>query len=140
MINIKNINYQPSIDELSDYIQNPLFEVFLEYLNKKYQAIISVEYSKDVWLQGWNIKFRKAGRGLCVIYPKDKYFTVLVVIGKKEKERFENDFYRYTKVIKDIYHSAKEGNGQRWLMIDLYRTDEVYHDVLKLIQIRRDSK
>ena len=34
----------------------------------------------------------------------------------------------------------KEGNGQRWLMIDLHSNDCVYQDTLKLIRIRRESK
>ena len=46
------------------------------------------------------------------IYPNELYFTVLVVVGRKERE-------------------------QKWLTIDLEDKDEIYRYVLRLIQIRR---
>ncbi len=41
--------------------------------------------------------------------------------------------------LSDIYSQTKEGNGQRWLMIDLEDKGNLYNDVLRLIQIRRNS-
>ena len=55
----------------------------------EYKALCKLEYSKDVWFRGCNIKLRKAGKGLCVIYPKEHYFNILVVVGDKGKERVE---------------------------------------------------
>jgi len=140
MIDIKNINYTPNIDEISAYIKNPLFDEFYEYLNSEYKAICKIEYSKDVWLQGWNIKFKKAGKSLCVIYPKEKVFTVLIVVSAKEKGSVEYLLPSFSEQTQKIYYTTKEGNGQRWLMIDLRRNDSVYKDVLQLIRIRRESK
>ena len=90
MIDIKDMGYSPSIAEIGDSIGLPLFEVFCRYMDEEYQAVRKIEYSKDVWARGWNVKFRKAGKSLCVVYPKNKYFTVLVVVSNKEKERVEN--------------------------------------------------
>ena len=99
-----------------------------------------IEYSKDVWARGWNIKLRKAGKSLCVIYPKENYFTVLVVIGNKEKEKVEGILPQLSDEMQTIYRETKEGNGQRWLMIELHSNDCIYQDTLKLIRIRRESK
>lgn len=140
MIDVKDLNYCPSIAEIGDYIGNTLFEEFCQYMDKEYQVIRKIEFSKDVWARGWNVKFRKSGKSLCVVYPKDKYFTVLVVVGNKEKERVEKMLPCLSKELQELYHNTKEGNGQRWLMIDLYSDGEVYKDVLQLIRIRRESK
>lgn len=35
--------------------------------------------------------------------------------------------------------SFKEGNGQRWLMIPVEDKDQVYEEVLRLIEIRRQE-
>ena len=35
-----------------------------------------------------------------------------------------------------IYHNTREGNGQKWLMIDLNSKDNAYQDVLRLVDIR----
>lgn len=139
-IDIKDMSYSPSIKEIGDYIGLPLFRTFCYYMDKEYQAIRKSEYSKDVWARGWNVKFRKAGKSLCVIYPKVNYFTVLVVVGAKEKARVEKMLPYLSKELQELYRNTKEGNGQRWLMIDLHSDDGVYQDVLQLIRIRRESK
>lgn len=65
------------------------------------------------------------------------FFTVLVVIGRKEKDMVEALLSEYTPKVRDIYQQTKTGNGQKWLMIELEDRDEVYDDVLRLIDIRK---
>lgn len=140
MLDLKDINDVPDINDISDYIGNSLFDQFLQYMNSEYKVLYKIEYSKDVWARGWNLKLRKAGKGLCVIYPRENYFTVLVVVGNKEKNKVEEILPQLSGEVQKIYHNTKEGNGQRWLMIDLKSDDCVYQDVLRLIRIRRESK
>lgn len=139
-IDIKDMNYVPSIDEISAYIGLPLFDMFCKYIDTEYKTKYKIEYSRDVWARGWNVKFKKAGKSLCVVYPKKKYFTVLVVVGNKEKECVENLLSHLSKEIRELYQNTKEGIGQRWLMIDVQSDDCVYQDTLRLIHIRRTSK
>lgn len=140
MMDLQDINYQPTIEEIKAYISNDVFNEFFAYMNEEYKVLCKIEYSKDVYFKGWNVKLRKAGKGLCVIYPKEGYFTVLVVIGAKEKGRFDDLYPILSEKLKEIYNTTKEGNNQRWLMIDIKQKDELYNDVLKLIKIRRESK
>ena len=87
---------------------------------------------------GWNVKFKKSGRSLCTIYPRETYFTVMAVVGRREKEAVEAMLPDCAPRLRDLYARTAEGNGQRWLMIDLEDRDEVYRDVLRLIEIRRN--
>ena len=87
--------------------------------------------------KGWNIKFKKAGKALCTIYPKESFFIVLVVVGAQEKPVVEDKLSEFSPEIQEIYHQTTEGNGQRWLMIPVEEKDPVYDDVLRLIAIRR---
>lgn len=140
MIDLQNMDHMPDIGEIDAYIGNSLFKQFYEYILTEYKDLCKIEYSKDTWARGWNIKFRKAGKSLCVIYPKEKYFTVLVVIGRKEREDAEELLPEFSDEMQSIYHKTKEGNGQRWLMIDLKSKDRLYQDTLRLIRIRRESR
>jgi AraC family transcriptional regulator len=140
MIDIMNKHYEPNLEEVSEFIRNPLFDALCEHLTETYQPICKIEYSGDTLAAGWNVKFRKAGRALCVIYPRKHTFTVLVVIGRKQKERVEQMASQFSPKMSEIYHASREGNGQRWLMIDLREDDALYRDTLQLIQIRRDSR
>ena len=140
MIDLKDINHQPTMMEIEEYIGNDVFNQIFNFIQSEYKALYKIEYSKDVWLKGWNIKLRKAGNSLCAIYLKQGYITVLVVIGAKEQDEFDKLFPTLSKEIQEIYNTTKEGNSQRWLMIDIKNSDCVYDDVLKLIKIRRESK
>ena len=38
--------------------------------------------------------------------------------------------------MREIYDRTKEGNGQRWLMIDVEDQDQLYRDMLRGIALR----
>ena len=61
----------------------------------------------------------------------------MVVVGRKEKERVDAILPDCTEELQEIYARTKEGNGQKWLMIDLEDDGELYRDTLRLIAIRR---
>lgn len=139
MIDLKDKNNCPAIETISEYVRNPVFMQFCSEIRNTYQCNERIEYSSCSWEKGWNVKFKKAGKTLCTIYPRECYFTVMIVIGAKEKEPVEAILPECTMELSDLYHQTKEGNGQRWLMIDLEDKDNLYQDVLRLIQIRRNS-
>ena len=63
----------------------------------------------------------------------------MIVVGTKEKALVESILPQCTIELQDIYDQTQEGNGQRWLMIDLEDKEGLYNDLLRLIQIRRNS-
>lgn len=87
MIDLQNESYRPSLDEICEYVRNPVFDKFCSEIETSYKTKALMDFSKCSWIPGWNIKFKKAGKSLCTIYPNESYFTVLVVVGKKEKEQ-----------------------------------------------------
>lgn len=133
---IRDINDNPGIEEISGFIGNPLFDKFCAKLENTYKAKAKIEFSKCSWEYGWNVKFKKSGKTICTIYPRGGYFTVLVVVGAKEKESAELLLPELSPEVQNIYHQTREGNGQRWLMIDLEDEDEAYESVLKLVELR----
>lgn len=137
LIDLQNYDYCPTLEELGEYVGNPVFGEFCKEIQETYKTESRMEYSKCSWEPGWNVKYKKSGKSLCTIYLREQYFTVLVVIGRKEKERAEELLLTCAPVLQQIYEETKEGNGQRWMMIDLEDADEVYHDVLRLIELRR---
>lgn len=140
MIDLLEKEHCPTLEELGDFVRNPLFLQFCQEIMGTYQCQEKIEYSSCNWERGWNVKFKKAGKSLCTIYPRENYFTVLVVVGKKEKPFAEKLLPDCTLQLRTIYHKTQEGNGQRWLMIDLEDREELYEDVMQLIAIRRKGK
>lgn len=136
MIDLKDRNYCPTLEEIGAYIQNSVFQDFCSEIKETYKCSEKIEYSCCSMEPGWNVKFKKSGKSLCTIYPRESFFTAMVVIGRKEKESVEELLPACTSRLQEIYKETKEGNGQRWLMIDLEDKDSMYHDVLRLLKIR----
>lgn len=90
-----------------------------------------MQNSKDIWARGWNVELKKAGKSLCVVYPEIGPFSVLVVVGNKEKERVENQLPDLSKEIQELYQNTKEGNGQRWLIQNMMQWAGVSEERLK---------
>ncbi len=139
MIDIQDEGYFPSLEELCGYVRNPLFDRFCLEMKERFRGREKIEFSSCSWERGWNIKFKKSGKNLCTLYPRESYFTVLVVIGAREKEAAELILPDCTDRLQEIYRQTKEGNGQRWLMVDIEDDDEVYRDVLRFIELRREA-
>lgn len=139
MIDLQDKNCCPTITQINEFIRNPVFMQFCTEIKNTYECKEKIEYSSCSWEKGWNIKFKKTGKTLCTVYPRENYFTVMIVIGKKEKTPVEAILPECTAELSSIYHQTKEGNGQRWLMIDLEDKEDLYNDVLRLIEIRKNS-
>lgn len=137
MIDLQDKNICPVLEEISEYVRNPVFMQFCMEIKNTYQCNEKIEYSSCSWERGWNIKFRKAGKTLCTIYPREGYFTVMVVVGTKEKARVEAMLPECSADLQGIYNQTQEGNGQRWLMIDVEDKESLYDNLLRLIRIRR---
>lgn len=140
MIDLLDRSYEPALEEIGEYVGNPVFQKFCLEIQEKYKGKEKIEFSSCSLEPGWNIKFKKSGKSLCTIYPKESFFTVLVVIGKKEKETVESMLPGLSAELQDIYRQTKEGNGQRWLMIDLEDQDSIYQDTLRLIGTRTEPR
>ena len=56
---------------------------------------------------------------------------------KKKKTLSKAILQEFNPILRDIYCQTKDGNGQRWLMIDLEDKENMYSDIFRLIDIRR---
>ena len=137
--NLFGSDIKPSEEEIADFINNDLWEELNDFLQEGYDIEPTYSYSVCSGQPGWNVKYKKAGRALCTLYPMNGYFIVLVVIGAKEEVEAGLTAPSCTKYIQDMLSSSVSIMGGRWLMINV--TDEnILDDVKKLIQIRRKIK
>lgn len=140
MISITDKSYKPNLIELSGYIGNPLFDELCSYMQNKYEAYSEIAFSGDNRLPGWNVRFYKAGKTLCRLYPNPGFFNVLIVVGQNEKERVEALLPKMSEEMQTIYNGTQEGMGQRWMVFDQREKDAKYEDLLTIIHIRRSAK
>lgn len=136
MFERENFNNKPQLLDISNYINNSLFDNFCNYMQETYNIRLLFEFSKCSLEYGWNIKFKKGSKSLCTIYPRENYFLILIVIGKKEKEKLEKILPTFSVDIQTLYNETKEGNNQKWLIFELEDDDRRYKDIKKIIDLR----
>lgn len=130
---------QPTLQQIDDYINNPLWSQFNSKIQMDYQIQPTLEYSSCSMQQGWNIKYKKSGRSLCTLYPMEGYFIVLVVIGMKEMSETELFMAVCSEYVRKLFADTQTGNGMKWLMLEV-KNKEVLEDVIGLIHIRKQPK
>lgn len=140
MIDIPNRSYAPSLEELSEFISNPLFDEMTAYLSEQCRAKHEMAYSAENFLPGWNVRFFRSGKTLCRLYPKQGFFTALVVVGRKEKTEVELLLPQMSAAMRKLYDKTQEGMGQRWLITELKSKDAMYGDLLTIVNVRMRSK
>lgn len=137
MFNREDYRIVPNGRILSDYINNSLYDEFIQYMEETHQTKVCFEFSKCSFEYGWNVKFKKGSKNLCTLYPRENYFTVLLVVSEKNKVLVEQQLSSFSSAIQQIYKETAAGNGQKWLMIDVEDDDKTYESVKKIIEIRK---
>lgn len=126
----------PSLEQVTEYINNPLWTDFNNHIQSTYRIRPCMEHSRCSMQAGWNIKYKKSGKSLCTLYPMEGYFIALVVIGSHELAEAELLMPLCSGYVQTVFNSTKSGNGQKWLMLDV-RDGETVEDIFSLINLRK---
>ena len=130
---------KPLPEVMDSYVSSNLWNKLRHYIEVNYDVKPLMEYSGCSMQKGWNLKYKKAGRSLCTLYPMEGYFFALLVIGERERAETELAMPGFSEYFKKLYSETKAGMGQKWLMINVL-SDEVLEDIKKCIAIRRSGK
>ncbi len=130
---------QPNLDDIAQFVDSPLWGELNTFLQESYDVKPEVAFSGCSAQPGWNVKYRKSGRSLCVLYPMDGFFIALVVIGSKEYDETLEVMPECSRYTQDLFQRTEFSAMGRWLMINV--TDQaILDDVKRLIQVRRKVK
>ena len=140
MVDVYDRGRVPNLAELTELVGLSLFRDLTEYLCGVCGASQEFMYSRDKVLLGWNVRFFKAGRTLCRLYPREESFFALLVIGRREAARALALLPTLSREMRALWQNTREGMGQRWLLFNLKEQDAQYVDVCTFIRIRAESK
>ena len=126
---------KPEFEEISSYVESPLWDELCKFIEATYMISPSIEYSRCSGAPGWNVKYKKSSRALCTLYPNKGYFTCLVSIGRKEAPQAEMVLSSFSDYLQELYKNTNVFNGSRWLMIDI-TSKRICGEVKELLSIR----
>lgn len=127
---------QPTLEDMAAVVASPLWGELCGYMEAAYKSIPKIEHSICSMRPGWNAKYRKAGRGLCTLYPEKGGFVCMVVIGQRESAEAELTLPTLSPYTQQLYRDTKDLMGQRWLMVQVTNA-AVLADVKCLLALRR---
>jgi hypothetical protein len=85
------------------------------YLRRHYDH--EPELSFDGPKHGWAIRYRRSGRTLVTLYPEHDSFTVLIVLGKDETAKAEQQVDRLGMKARTLLAEAPRRKDGCWLWI-----------------------
>ena len=130
---------KPALEQIAGFIHTPMWQEFCAYVEAGYGVAPMVEHSMCAGAPGWNVKYKKGGRSLCTLYPREGYFTCLVCIGAKEVLEAELVLPICTPYTRALYEKSRPVNGTRWLMLDVTKGD-ILEDAKRLLLVRKKPR
>lgn len=133
----------PSDNQIQEYVDTPLWEELTEHLQQIYKVEPKLFYSgcamdNGFW-KGWNVKYKKSGKSLCTLYPKQGYFMALIPIGHKEAAEADLLIRVCDKYTQDLYNRTESGVHGKSLAVEV-KSEQILHDVKNLVALRVPSR
>lgn len=127
----------PGAEEMTALLGKPLYEVW-----EKSCALIEADYDMDrSWGSGgkawtYEYKYRRGGKTLCALYAKENSMGFMVILGRAERLKFEQDRESYTQEVQRIYDGSPTYHDGKWMMFELKDTT-LFNDLIRLLRIKR---
>lgn len=130
---------EPQDTQIKEFVDTPLWDDLANYLQQTYKAQPKLFYSncsmdKGFW-KGWNVKYKKSGKALCTLYPKQGYFVALMAVGAKEMAGAELLIPLCDAYTQNVYSRTESGATGKSLPLEV-KSESILHDVKNFIALR----
>lgn len=127
----------PSLEELNYIMGENIFKTWCAINN-----FIKKNYDMEIlWDSGgktgvYELKYRKSGKTLCALYPREQGMRILIIFGKGERDKFEKSREDFSEYIKNFYENNRQYHDGQWLYLDIVN-NEIVSDIEKLLLIKK---
>lgn len=130
---------EPQDTQIKEFVDTPLWDDLANYLQQTYKAQPKLFYSrcsmdKGFW-KGWNVKYKKSGKALCTLYPKQGYFVALMAVGAKEMAGAELLIPLCDAYTQNVYSRTESGATGKSLPLEV-KNESILRDVKSFIALR----
>ena len=134
--------HEPSNHQVKEFVDTHLWDDLDDFLQQTCNIRPKLFYSncsmdKGIW-KGWNAKYKKSGKSLCTLYPKQGYFIALMPIGVREMNEAELLMPLCTAYTQNLFKQSAFGRNGKSLAFEV-KNEGTLKDIKKLIAIRMES-
>jgi hypothetical protein len=83
-----------------------------------------------------NLFFKRSGKPLISFALREGFFLASVTLGKKEREKFDEQRENFSQAVLKEYDEAETLHDGKWLGFEI-RDDSLNDDLIRLMQIKR---
>lgn len=84
----------------------------------------------------YEYKYRRGGKTLCALYARKNCIGFMVILGKAEREKFENHRAEFSAEVQTYYDDAETYHDGKWIMF-LPEDTAMLEDFMKLLKLKR---
>lgn len=128
----------PDESVVRDWIGPKAFKHWTELLNwidLTYPGVFTPEWLYGGKKRGWVLRYKKT-KAFCTLQPGYRSFSVQVVLGRAEREKFEERRYFWRPQLVKLYDEAHPYPDGKWLAIAVASVDD-RHEVMALVTMKR---
>ena len=83
-----------------------------------------------------NLRFRRGGKTLTTLSVREGYFIACVVLGKEEREKFDEQRETFGEAVCKEYDDAETYHDGKWLGFKV-RDESLIDDIIRLLHLKR---
>lgn len=131
------LDKKPNEEEITALVGKSLYEIWTKLCD-----LIDENYDMDrLWNKGgkawtYEYKYRRGGKTLCALYARENCIGFMIILGKDERLKFENERENYSEEVQRIYDEAQTYHDGKWIMFEPVDTS-MFDDFIKLLKIIR---
>ena len=131
------LDKKPNEEEITALVGKSLYEIWTKLCD-----LIDENYDMDrLWNKGgkawtYEYKYRRGGKTLCALYARENCVGFMIILGKDERSKFENERENYSEEVQRIYDEAQTYHDGKWIMFEPVDTS-MFDDFIKLLKIKR---
>jgi Protein of unknown function (DUF3788) len=108
------------------------------WIEEFYPGVFVPDWRYGGQKRGWSLRYKKT-KAFCTFVPEYKRFSAGVVLGRSERDKFEERRYVWRSPLVKLYDEAKTYIDGKWLTLAISSADD-RHDLTELLTMKRPPR
>ncbi|WP_069268987.1 DUF3788 domain-containing protein [Paraburkholderia nodosa] len=137
---ISDKSSHPDERTLRDWLGPEAFEHWGElrsWIDEFYPNVFTPDWIYGGKKRGWALRY-KENRAFCSLFPAYRLLSVLVVLGRAEREKFEERRYFWSPPLVKQYDESRTYHDGKWMTIPILSVDDRV-EVTDLMRMKRPT-
>jgi hypothetical protein len=128
----------PDENKVHDWIGRESFRHWAKlrnWIDTSYPGVFAPDWLYGGKNRGWSLRYTKT-KAFCTLVPAYRLFSVLVVLGGAEREKFEERRHTWGPRLTKLYDETPTFHDGKWMTVAVSSAKDL-HEVTELVSMKR---